>query len=322
MMKVLLSAASLAVLAGTAFAADLPSRKEPVIAPPPPPPPMWAGFYAGLNAGGVWSNSNSSQLAAWPVDSVAADFPAYWAPLNGSIGSASNGGFIGGGQIGYNWQANFNNYGFVVGVEADIQGTAGAGGNRVSNSVYPGPLEANSNRVLSWTETIWNNANSRSNLDYIGTVRGRVGFLVTPALLVYGAGGFAYGGLSMNVAQTQTSNFTRTQLIGPNAGATISGGRIALSGANYSSTQVGYAVGGGLEWMFLPDWSVKAEYLYYDLGNVSVSSISTSAPYGGLVENNKVWTGSAITSRVTGNIVRAGVNYHFNFGASPVVAKY
>ncbi|MFM9152143.1 MAG: hypothetical protein ACKOPC_00785 [Methylocystis sp.] len=51
MKKILLSAVSLAILSGSALAADLPSRKAPV-APPPPPPPMWTGFYAGLNLGG------------------------------------------------------------------------------------------------------------------------------------------------------------------------------------------------------------------------------------------------------------------------------
>ena len=56
------TAIALALAAGSAFAADLPSRKEaPVYVPPPPPPPMWTGFYVGLNIGGGWSaNSNNN----------------------------------------------------------------------------------------------------------------------------------------------------------------------------------------------------------------------------------------------------------------------
>ena len=52
------TAIALALAAGSAFAADLPARKEaPVYVPPPPPPPLWTGFYAGLNIGGGWSAS-------------------------------------------------------------------------------------------------------------------------------------------------------------------------------------------------------------------------------------------------------------------------
>ena len=49
MKKTLLSIASVAMLTGSALAADLPSRKAEPLLPPPPPPPMWNGFYAGLN---------------------------------------------------------------------------------------------------------------------------------------------------------------------------------------------------------------------------------------------------------------------------------
>lgn len=231
--------------------------------------------------------------------------------------------FIGGGQLGYNFQSTLSSLNFVAGLEADMQGVAQSGSNHSLISIYPGPLTANSNRAFAWSETVSNSTNSRANLEYLGTVRGRLGFLVTPSLLVYGTGGLAYGGISLDVTQIQTSNFTRTNLVGQNAGVSISGGRLAIGAANYSNTQVGYTAGGGVEWMFAPNWSTKVEYLYYDLGNISVSSFSISKPFGNLVEKDKVWTGSTISSRITGNIVRAGVNYHFNFGG-PVaaVAKY
>ncbi|MBM3578499.1 MAG: porin family protein, partial [Alphaproteobacteria bacterium] len=62
-MKKTLSVAALAVvLAGSAFAADLPHYKAP-LPPPPPPPPLWTGFYVGLNAGGTWANSNRLTLS-------------------------------------------------------------------------------------------------------------------------------------------------------------------------------------------------------------------------------------------------------------------
>ena len=57
------TAIALALAAGSAMAADLPSRKEaPVYVPPPPPPPMWTGFYAGLNIGGGWAPTAATAL--------------------------------------------------------------------------------------------------------------------------------------------------------------------------------------------------------------------------------------------------------------------
>src|SRR5512136_1899719 len=70
MKKLLLSAAVIALSAGAALAADLPSRKAPpMLPPPPPPPPMWTGFYAGLNAGyNFGTNSNIQSIAAETTD--------------------------------------------------------------------------------------------------------------------------------------------------------------------------------------------------------------------------------------------------------------
>jgi len=71
----------------------------------------------------------------------------------------------------------------------------------------------------------------------------------------------------------------------------------------------------------LPNWSLKVEYLYYDIGSVSYA-------LSPLVDNSLV-TGTALSTafarsstRFNGNIVRAGINYHFNWTPAPVVAKY
>lgn len=112
MKKLLLSAVSLTVIAGSALAADLPSRKEPVVAPVAPP--MWTGFYAGLNMGyNFGTNGNTSVQAYNPPWIFPASTPA--APpigpntLNSSfVGSLSmmgvagntQSGVIGGAQVG------------------------------------------------------------------------------------------------------------------------------------------------------------------------------------------------------------------------------
>ena len=83
--------------------------------------------------------------------------------------------------------------------------------------------------------------NATTDIDWFSTVRGRVGIAAGPWLL-YGTGGVAFADISNRVD------------IGPDHAAN-------------SDTQVGYAVGGGLEWAFARNWSAKAEYLYLGFGD-------------------------------------------------------
>jgi outer membrane immunogenic protein len=299
MKKLAFTVAALAI-SGSAFAADLPSRKAaPVIAPPPPP--MWTGFHVGLNAGGTWGNNNGVNVTTWPVGTYASNNPSYWALGNGTVSTGNGSGFIGGGQVGYDWQVPYGGMGFVAGVEADIQGIAGtSGGNRTLSAAYP-ITDGN----------LLNTTTASGNLQYLGTVRGRLGYLVNPTFLIYGTGGLAYGGVSFNL--------TNTAIETNPAGAQQ---WIAIGNANYSNTQVGWTGGGGVEWMFMPNWSAKAEYLYYDLGNVSMTSVSTLSPLATGAQPAQTFRSSTYSGRINGNLVRAGVNYHFNWGAAPVVAKY
>lgn len=301
--KSLFAAAAIAALsAGSAFAADLPSRKEPILLPPPPPP-LWTGFYVGLNAGYTWSDSSTTTTTATPGQRVfhAAQGDAALLGLLAGV-PASNDGFIGGGQIGYNWQ--FGNS-FVAGLEADIQGIAR--GNNNANSVVTAVPDGAGFSVLT--------AHSASrSLDYLGTVRGRLGWLATPTLLVYGTGGLAYGGVNSSVAYAQAS--THPGLVGDLPS-------LWSSAASFSDTRVGWTAGGGVEWLFLPNWSAKVEYLYYDLGSVSTTTLVHAADL--IVPPTAFSNVTQSTTRFNGHVVRAGLNYHFNlFGAppAPVVAKY
>jgi outer membrane immunogenic protein len=299
-------ALSLALCAGSAFAADLPSRKAPAYLPPPPPP-LWTGFYVGLNAGGTWSDENRVNFTASPGPCNPV-FPGCAANPNSSFLAAAlmtftspsntNGGFIGGGQIGYNYQ--FSN--FVVGIEADIQGVASSGNGdaRVANAVQ------NPNFI----NTLVQETTVRRSIDYLGTVRGRVGYLVTPSLLVFGSGGLAYGGVNFSSATIYHEPNDRG-LLAPAFGA----------GA-FSDTRVGWTAGGGVEWMFWPNWSAKAEYLYYDLGSVttSVGVLALRGARAGEIFSSAIPVAS---TRFDGHIARVGVNYHFNWGApAPAVSKY
>ena len=293
---------------GSAFAADLPTKKAP---PAAAPAPIWKGLYAGLNAGGIWGNNSSINTTTYPSGNYANANAIYWAPGNGSVNSNANNlvGFIGGGQIGYNWQPTFNGYNFVAGFEADIQGIAGTG-NGQRNRFWISPAgEADS--------SLQNYSNTSGSLNFLGTVRGRVGWLAMPTLLVYGTGGLAYGGV----------NFKNTTTTIETTSAGVANW-LATGSATSNNTQVGYAAGGGVEWMFMPNWSAKVEYLYYNLGDISASGTQyltpLQSPATPAIATAQYFRTSSFSGQISGNIARAGVNYHFNWGAapSPVVAKY
>ena len=191
------SAIALALSAGSALAADLPSRKEaPVYVPPPPPPPLWTGFYVGLNIGGGWASGggNNSFLpyadSTYPIAST--PFPGlspnlFFLPGGGTTGN-NTGGVVGGGQIGYNYQ--FGNA-IVIGAETDFQGTSITGGNQGNFAgLYNSPYPVSNTGLL--TPLVTGNGGNLA-LPWFGTVRGRAGYLVTPTLLLYGTAGFAYG---------------------------------------------------------------------------------------------------------------------------------
>ena len=90
-------------------------------------------------------------------------------------------------------------------------------------------------------------------------------------------------------------------------------------GESANFTMSGYTVGGGLEWMFAPGWSVFGEYNYMNFGTKSVNFTSTGSAgglfgaAGALADTNLI--------KLTTQTALVGVNYKFNWGG-PVVARY
>jgi outer membrane immunogenic protein len=102
---------------------------------------------------------------------------------------------------------------------------------------------------------------------------------------VYGTGGLA-------VAEVQYSDLYNFP-----ASATF-------NAASSSQTRAGWTAGGGVEWAFAPNWSVKFEGLYVDLGKTNYVSSNS---------NPVVFPVSTISHnhRLTEAIARAGINYRF-----------
>jgi outer membrane immunogenic protein len=254
----------LSIAAASANAADL--RRRPAPAPYVPPAFTWTGFYAGLNAGYGFSNDNN----ATTVGQVAINNATVADGARPALVGLRPEGFIGGGQIGYNWQTGP----YVIGWEADIQGA---------------DIHDNVNRVTIGTAFpgVRNNFFDQ-RLEYLGTVRGRLGY-AWDRTLIFGTGGFAYGGVK-----------TSANFFGP-----LPGNILQFTGS-HDSTETGYAVGGGIEQAFWQNWTLRAEYLYYDLGDTSVN-VNVIPGSGG------AGTGYITTFKNDGHIVRAALNYKFGW---------
>jgi outer membrane immunogenic protein len=268
MRRVLVACVALSALAVTApaFATDLPLK-----APPLPPAPLydWTGFYVGINGGYSWGNSSTSYSG---TDAITG------APFTAFSTSQSMDGWLGGGQIGYNWQFNSN---WLLGLEADIQGTSqkGSDGLPTVSGIVPGFRAL----VIGFSSA----ANVTESLPWFGTARARLGVLPSDHWLLYVTGGLAYGQVNTTATISNT-----TTAPGGTATVTVSGSQ--------DTTNIGWTIGGGTEWMLAAHWTAKVEYLYIDLGTVSATFAGTGA-YATL----------NTSSHVTDNILRGGINYRF-----------
>jgi outer membrane immunogenic protein len=167
----------------------------------------------------------------------------------------------------------------VFGIEADINGS-----DIGQRSIFTGP---NPPTVRTFNESIRN--------DWFATFRGRAGYAANTTLF-YITGGLAVGDVKGSWDLSSTNGYMKT--------------------ASANETRVGWTVGAGVEHAFTPNWTVKLEYLYTDLGNINYTSTyvpgSTFAPPGfNYVEH--------LSQNFTFQTVRVGLNYKWG---GPVVAKY
>lgn len=229
--------------------------------------PIWSGLYIGAHGGYASSD--------WGVDlSHTTGAVVYNDPFPANANSlSSEDGWFGGLQIGANHQVG----GLVFGIEADASLTDLEADGKFQ-TISTGACAPNSC-------TQWDIATS---IEAMGTIRGRVG-ITAGSMLIYGTGGLAW-------AITDTDQETHHN--GPafaTAGAVVSG----------DSTHIGYTVGGGAEWLLSPNWTVKAEYLYVDLGEADYHLQGTTTP------TSKTPWAESFSEDLTMHTVRLGVNYKF-----------
>lgn len=162
----------------------------------------------------------------------------------------------------------------VYGAEADLQ-ISSAKANGVRNGLPDG---------VGAIIPPWSNAASEK-LDWFGTARGRLGYAFDRTL-IYATGGLIFG----DVRSSSLSSYT------------VSANPTHIYSGSASSVRVGFVVGGGVEYAFSANWSAKLEGLYFDLGKQSFTSAPLAANPPFSVANS---------ARLTGEIVRLGLNYKF-----------
>lgn len=217
---------------------------------------------------GLYAGANIGYGWGWEAIRVSGDAGSTEAALRAGVlpRSLADGpdGIIGGGQVGYNFQISR----WVLGIETDLQGADISERESVSTAV-PGFFPY----VTKASQT----------LDLLGTVRGRVGYAVTDPLLLYVTSGFAYGHVALSASALNPGC----------AGVCTDGSTSALN--------AGWTIGAGLEYAFGRRWSLRAEYLYYDLGNRSTRLTDILGRSPGVFQT--------YSADFSSGIVRFGLNY-------------
>jgi outer membrane immunogenic protein len=197
-MQTLRSCVTVLMVAGTLGAAGPAAAQNGYGPPPGEYLPLWQGLYAGLHAG--------------------------W----GDAGSAD--GFVGGGQLGYNWQ----NGRLVYGIEGDVTWS---------------DISDTEHFEVCATGVDCISARARASIDWMFTVRGRLGYLFQPGLLAYATAGFGHVSVS---ASASVSGFGLTDRL------------------SVSDSDTDFVFGVGVEYKLGPSTSFRVEYLGFDNDNIDI----------------------------------------------------
>src|SRR6188508_115812 len=223
---------------------------------PLPSSSTWAGFYIGAHGGYGWGK-NPFSIPLFPTDAAAS--------------ADSMRGWIAGAQIGYNWQYDR----IVTGLEFDLSAANVKGGSTIA-TVTPDP-------GVTVSQSFEN------RVKYLGTLRGRLGWLPLDNVLLYGTAGLAWE--RHELIQNETSS---------------EGIDSAVFRGVSPSDHFGWAAGAGVEVMLgSPNWIGRLEYLHYDFGRWMPQAsfvLSGSGTSLSLTET---------AGRQTIDAVRAGLSYKF-----------
>jgi outer membrane immunogenic protein len=250
-----------AMAAALAIAVPAQAAELPVKAQRAPAPAIldWTGFYIGANGGGVWGTT----FPHFVIDDSTGRYFTFGAGQTANVvavqgaedHSFHNSGWTAGGQFGYNNQINH----LVLGWEVDFEAFQPKG-----SRAFVSTLPALPGGVCTGGACTAFGFSDSSSANWLSTVRGRIGW-AWDNWLMYATGGMAITHMSFNSA-----GFNATT-----SPPQFSGGLVS----NFSASKdlFGVALGGGIEWAFVPGWSLGVEYLFVSFDGFRQDSQSVIA---------------------------------------------
>jgi len=257
---------SLAGLAGLALVAAAPALAADLPAEMPVKATFaqrftWTSCYIGMHAGGAWKSNTVTDPVLLVQDNVNLGGPGF--TTGPTTAGVDEKGIVVGGQLGCDYQFASN---FVLGVEGTASGSTMKGDRLIALRDSPPDTEFLTIKT-----------------DFIPSFTGRVGYAVD-AVLIYAKGGMAWA----NSQYSLTGNFS-------GAGAIVPPIPFDFEGIG---SRLGWTAGGGVEWAFAPDWSLRLEYDYYNFGTQTATMSDVNNGSGPLNFKSTMQT------------VKLGVNFH------------
>ena len=239
---------------------------------------QWEGFYAGVNAGGAWNTTCNT----WDAQSSSAAVNNFF-----SNRDCPNGGvFVGGVQLGYNFQ--YQQWVWGLGVDWDGASSKNRSRSLTYTGTPPSPFPTGTYNSYGKVEP--------TSIVLLGP---RIGYAFDNWLPYIRAGGVFTSG-------TPSGTLTYT----PDAAAAAAGAEAHTFYGSKNAKNNGWTVGAGVEWEFMDQWSAGLEYNYINLGksNSSVETCQGSAAACAAFANLSI---ENTHNSFTASIVRLKVNYRF-----------
>jgi outer membrane immunogenic protein len=239
-------------------------KESKEVMPPPPPPCDWRGLYLGLNAGGQFGHSQTN------------DLDDYYLFAHHHFGYSES-GFVGGGQVGYNFQFGR----IVLGPEFDL-----------------GYMDLDGSGLEPHSAVSVGEGRGHTDSDFYMTLRGRIGYALDwhGCWLLYATGGAIGVNYETRFVDEEQSNFTSID-------------------ASKRELNWGPTVGGGIERQIGRHWSIKLEYLYFTLGEQSFSGLNNEmmnlAPLDKSAPQGPISNVFRFEGETQGHIIRGGLNFRF-----------
>ncbi|WP_294643531.1 outer membrane beta-barrel protein [uncultured Aureimonas sp.] len=241
-MKFLLTSAALVALSAPAFSADVVYEEPAAPVVALAPAYTWTGFYIGGQAGAAFNNE-SGDVEYNPA--TGAFFPS--TSFVAGDDNSDDAAFVGGAHVGFDYQIDS----LIIGAVADI--------NYIDASTI-------SSYTLGTVATGFDTFGVSQDINFIATARAKIGFLPTERLAIYATGGVAYADTDVEFVSPGILNATRG----------------FATSVRSDNDDVGYAVGGGVDYLVTQNFSVGLEYLYTDIGetNLDVTYTNPLLPIG------------------------------------------